>query len=253
MNQCPVSQTNISNASNVGLGEKGHRGCLTQESVITRIDNLKKTFVQIHQLVTAEDLLERYGHAAICGAPGDGKTSIALMLCKKYLKKHYEVLFIEHIEQFDVNVIIKRHNHMYIVFDDIFGSVTFPTNLENTQKVFSALDEALQIDILEKECKTRSNQGRRQMEPDQDKSQPSEKESQQTFKLRFLFTSRTYNWNEGRARLHQFKVNLFNLHVVIDLSKKCLTDDEKETILRSHMRRYPMCDISKEDVKTIAH
>ncbi|XP_071096206.1 uncharacterized protein [Haliotis cracherodii] len=223
------------------------------KSVITRIDNLKNTFVQIDQLETAEDLLERYDHAANCGAPGDGKTSIALMLCEKYLRKHYEVLFIEHIEQFDVNVIIKRHNHIFIVFDDIFGSVTFPTNLENTQKVFSALEEALQIDILEKECKTRSNQGRRQAKPDQDESQPSEKESQQTFKLCFLFTSRTYNWNEGRARLHQFKVNLFNLHRVIDLSKKCLTDDEKETILRSHMRRYPMCYISEEDVKTIAH
>ncbi|XP_048251793.1 uncharacterized protein LOC125379938 [Haliotis rufescens] len=228
--QCPVSQTNISNASNVSVGDLAHRGCLSQENLTTRIDNLKKEFIHVHALEVAEELLKKNRHIAINGAPGDGKTSIALMLCDTYLKKSHSVLFVENVDHFDVNLIIKRNNDMLVVFDDMFGSVTLPSSLEAIHKVFSALVESLCVLSV---------------------SQPDKITSGQTFKLHFLFTSRTNNWNEGCSRLHQFKGSLFSSQVVVDLTKTGLSEKEKESILTSFMRGNSHFDISQEDMKAI--
>ncbi|XP_046361397.2 uncharacterized protein LOC124138676 [Haliotis rufescens] len=228
--QCPVSQTNISNASNVSVGDLAHRGCLSQDNLTTRIDNLKKEFIHVHALEVAEELLKKNRHIAINGAPGDGKTSIALMLCDTYLKKSHSVLFVENVDHFDVNLIIKRNNDMLVVFDDMFGSVTLPSSLEAIHKVFSALVESVCVLSV---------------------SQPDKATSGQTFKLHFLFTSRTNNWNEGCSRLHQFKGSLFSSQVVVDLTKTGLSEKEKESILTSFMRENSHFDISQEDMKAI--
>ncbi|XP_071094368.1 uncharacterized protein [Haliotis cracherodii] len=249
--QCPVSQSTISNASNVSVGDLAHRGCLSQESLTTRIDNLKRDFVHVHALEVAEELLKKNSHIAINGAPGDGKTSIALMLCDAYLKKKHSVLFVENVDLFDVNTIIKRNNDMLVVFDDIFGSVAFPSSLEAIHKVFSALVEALRTVSMEKNLNdNRYNRNKKEAKEDQ-KSQPDKTDLVKTFKLRFLFTSRTYNWNEGCSRLHQFKVSLFNSQVVIDLTKIGLTEKEKVSILTSFMGGNSLFDISQEDMKAI--
>ncbi|XP_071094367.1 serine/threonine-protein phosphatase 6 regulatory ankyrin repeat subunit B-like [Haliotis cracherodii] len=228
--QCPVSKTNISNASNVSVGDLAHRGCLSQENLTTRIDNLKKEFIHVHALEVAEELLKKNRHIAINGAPGDGKTSIALMLCDTYLKKSHSVLFVENVDHFDVNLIIKRNNDMLVVFDDMFGFVTLPSSLEAIHKVFSALVESVCVLSV---------------------SQPDKATSGQTFKLHFLFTSRTNNWNEGCSRLHQFKGSLFSSQVVVNLTKTGLSEKEKESILTSFMRGNSHFDISQEDMKAI--
>ncbi|XP_048251794.1 serine/threonine-protein phosphatase 6 regulatory ankyrin repeat subunit B-like [Haliotis rufescens] len=205
--QCPVSQTNISNASNVSVGDLAHRGCLSQENLTTRIDNLKKEFIHVHALEVAEELLKKNRHIAINGAPGDGKTSIALMLCDTYLEKRTMICLLS-----------------------LFGSVTLPSSLEAIHKVFSALVESVCVLSV---------------------SQPDKATSGQTFKLHFLFTSRTNNWNEGCSRLHQFKGTLFSSQVVVDLTKKGLSEKEKESILTSFMRGNSHFDISQEDMKAI--
>ncbi|XP_046567305.1 uncharacterized protein LOC124275711 [Haliotis rubra] len=140
---CSVSHYDISNSSNTAVGDSGHRGCISQESLSIRINQLSDMLVQTRAIHKAEDLLKRHSHVSICGAPGDGKTTAALRICETYMKKNYQVLFVENIEEFDIDVVIKRKCDMLVVFDDIFGSVAFPSSLEKIRKVFNAL-----VDIL---------------------------------------------------------------------------------------------------------
>ncbi|XP_048242522.1 uncharacterized protein LOC124119615 [Haliotis rufescens] len=123
-----VSHYDLSNSSNVAMGDGRHQGCISQECLSVRINQLRDMFVETHALDKAKELLKRHNHVAICGAPGDGKTSAALRICEAYMKKKYQVLFVESIEEFDSDVVIKRKCDMLLVFDDVFGSVAFPSS-----------------------------------------------------------------------------------------------------------------------------
>ncbi|XP_046570545.1 uncharacterized protein LOC124278815 [Haliotis rubra] len=213
--------------------------CLSQERFCHKVEHLKKYFVNIHALQTAKQLLEKYGHASICGAPGDGKTSIALMICEEYQQQGYETVFVEDIQLFDVDTISKRQSHMLVVFDDIFGSVTFSLNLEKIHKLFRALvdDRAKTAADAEVSKKKKDEEGK-------DKS----KEEPPVYKLKLLFTSRTYNWKEGCSRLRQYKVDLLRAEAVLDMAKDCLTTEEKKRVLCSYKSKHPACDISEKDM-----
>ncbi|XP_046568192.1 uncharacterized protein LOC124276579 isoform X2 [Haliotis rubra] len=243
----PVSQVDLTNASNVSVsvGEQRTGGCVSQERFCQKMEHLKKYFVDIHALQTAKQLLEKHGHVSICGAPGDGKTSIALMICEAYRPLGYETVFVENIEHFDVDTISKRQSHMLVVFDDIFGSVTFISNLEKLHKLFSALGDdrtktAADIGVSKKKKEEQSIQ--------KDKSN----EEIPVYRLKLVFTSRTYNWKEGCSRLHQYKVNLLTTEAVLDMAKDCLTMEEKKRVLWSYKSKHPACDISEKDICIIA-
>ncbi|XP_046568315.1 uncharacterized protein LOC124276714 [Haliotis rubra] len=243
----PVSQVDLTNASNVSVsvGEQGSKGCLSQERFRQKMELLKKYFVDIHALQTAKQLLEKHGHVSICGAPGDGKTSIALMICEAYQQQEYETVFVEHIEHFDVDTISKRQSHMLVVFDDIFGSITFISNLEKLHQLFSALVDdrtktAADIEVSKKKKEEQSKQ--------KDKSN----EEIPVYRLKLVFTSRTYNWKEGCSRLHQYKVDLLTTEAVLDMAKDCLTMEEKKRMLCSYKSKHPACDISEKDICIIA-
>ncbi|XP_046578687.1 uncharacterized protein LOC124286366 [Haliotis rubra] len=238
----PVSQVDLTNASNVSVsvGEQGTRGCLSQERFCHKLEHLKKYFVDIHALQTAKQLLEKYGHASICGAPGDGKTSIALMICEEYQQQGYETVFVEDIQLFNVDTISKRQSHMLVVFDDIFGSVTFSLNLEKIHKLFSALDD----DRAKTAADTEVSKKKKKDEEGKDKS----KDEPPVYRLKLVFTSRTYNWKEGCSRLHQYKVDLLTTEAVLDMAKDCLTTEEKKRVLCSYKSKHPTCDISEKDM-----
>ncbi|XP_048242519.1 serine/threonine-protein phosphatase 6 regulatory ankyrin repeat subunit B-like [Haliotis rufescens] len=235
---CSVPQYDLSNSSNVVF--------LLQvvqypKSLRIRIKQLNEVFKETHTLHKAEELLKRHNHVAIIGAPGEGKTSTALKICEKYLHKKYEVVFVDNFEIFDVDTIIQRTCNMLVVFDDIFGSVTVPSNCEKIHKVSTALVDALF-----------------QQEHDAMKQKPNKQEETQAgeiqnkaHKLHFIFSSRSYNWNEGRGRMHQFKVNLFKPESVIDMTKTGLTTEEKKSIMNSFEKRSKKRDISNQDKNTI--
>ncbi|XP_046580599.1 uncharacterized protein LOC124288074 isoform X2 [Haliotis rubra] len=246
----PVSQVDLTNASNVSVsvGEQGTKGCLSQERFRQKMEHLKKYFVNIHALQTARQLLEKHSHVSICGAPGDGKTSIALMICEAYQQQGYETVFVENIEHFDVDTISKRQSHMLVVFDDIFGCVTFISNLEKLHKLFSALVDdraktAADIEVSKKKKKKKDEQSKHE-----DKSN----EEIPVYRLKLVFTSRTYNWKEGCSRLHQYKVDLLTTEAVLDMAKDCLTMEDKKRMLWSYKSKHPACDISEKDICIIA-
>ncbi|XP_048242032.1 uncharacterized protein LOC125374739 [Haliotis rufescens] len=249
-----VSHYDLSNSSNVAMGDGRHKGCISQECLSVRINQLSDMFVETHALDKAKELLKRHNHVAICGAPGDGKTSAALGICEAYMKKKYQVLFVESIEEFDSDVVIKRKCDMLLVFDDVFGSVAFPSSLEKIHKMFNALVDALLRFTRDKELKAKEKQPQKKINERKKKEYEMQCEDEKTqvcnYKLRFIFTSRSYNWNEGCARLHQFKVNLFKPETIVDMIKTCLTTEEKKHIL-TLFRKCQMCDISNKDMKTI--
>ncbi|XP_048242524.1 uncharacterized protein LOC125374880 [Haliotis rufescens] len=249
-----VSHYDLSNSSNVAMEDGRHQGCISQECLSVRINQLSDMFVETHALDKAKELLKRHNHVAICGAPGDGKTSAALRICEAYMKKKYQVLFVESIEEFDRDVVIKRKCDMLLVFDDVFGSVAFPSSLEKLHKMFNALVDVLLHFTRDKELKAKEKQPQKKINKRRKKEDEKQCEDEKTlvcnYKLRFIFTSRSYNWNEGCARLHQFKVNLFKPEAIVDMIKTCLTTEEKKHIL-TLFRKCQMCDISNKDMKTI--
>ncbi|XP_071108742.1 serine/threonine-protein phosphatase 6 regulatory ankyrin repeat subunit B-like isoform X2 [Haliotis cracherodii] len=243
----PVSQVDLTNATNVSVsvGEQGARGCLSQERYCQKLDLLKEYFVDIHALQTAQQLLEKHGHVSICGAPGDGKTSIALKICEAYQQKGYETVFVENIERFDVDTISKRQSHMLVVFDDIFGSVTFSSNLEKLHELFSAL-----VDDLAKTAADTERDSKKKKDK-QSKGKEQSNEETPIYRLKLVFTSRTYIWKEGCSRLHQYKVDLLKTEAVLDMTKDHLTVEEKKRMLHSFKSKHPKCDISEKDICSI--
>ncbi|XP_048246179.1 ankyrin repeat and KH domain-containing protein mask-like [Haliotis rufescens] len=243
----PVSQVDLTNASNVSVsvGEQGARGCLSQERFCQKVGRVKEYFVDIHALQTAKQLLETHGHVTVCGAPGDGKTSIALMICEAYQQKKYETVFVEHIEHFDVDTISKRQSHMLVVFDDIFGSVTFSANVEKIRTLFSAL-----VDDLAKTAADTEWDSKKKKEK-QSKAKEQSNEEAPIYSLKLVFTSRTYNWKEGCSKLHQYKVDLLKTEAVLNMTKDCLTVEEKKRMLRSYKTNHPTSDISEKDICSI--
>ncbi|XP_048242520.1 uncharacterized protein LOC124119614 [Haliotis rufescens] len=209
-----VSHYDLSNSSNVAMGDGRHQGCISQECLSVRINQLSDMFVETHALDKAKELLKRHNHVAICGSPGDGKTSAALRICEAYMKK----------------------------------------NLEKIHKMFNALVDVLLRFTRDKELKAKENQPQKKINKRRKKEDEKQCEDEKTpvcnYKLRFIFTSRSYNWNEGCARLHQFKVNLFKPETIVDMIKTCLTTEEKKHIL-TLFRKCQMCDISNKDMKTI--
>ncbi|XP_048242542.1 serine/threonine-protein phosphatase 6 regulatory ankyrin repeat subunit C-like isoform X2 [Haliotis rufescens] len=238
---------NIVGQGNIFVSNHGHQGCASQASLGIRIKQLNEVFKETHTLHKAEELLERHNHVAICGAPGEGKTCTALKICEKYLHKKHEVVFVENIEVFDVDTIIQRTCDMLVVFDDIFGSVAFPSSSEKIHKVLIALVDGLVNTSFQQE---QAAQKKRDWKNKQDKTQADEK-PKSPHKLLLIFTSRSYNWNEGRGRMHQFKVNLFKPESVIDMTKTGLTIEEKESIMNLFEKRSKKCNISNEDKNTI--
>ncbi|XP_071104885.1 serine/threonine-protein phosphatase 6 regulatory ankyrin repeat subunit B-like [Haliotis cracherodii] len=250
---CTVSHYDVSNSPGIAVGDSKHQGCISQGCLSVRINQLSDMFVETHALDKAQELLKRHNHVAICGAPGDGKTSAALRICEAYMKKKYQVLFVESIEEFDSDVVIERKCDMLVVFDDVFGSVTFPSSLEKIHRVFNALVDVLLRFARDKELTAKEKQTKKKHDKSMKKEDEKQCEDEKTpvcnYKLRFIFTSRSYNWNEGCARLHQFKVNLFKPEAIVDMIKTCLTSDEKKRIMA--LFRSQMCDISSKDMKTI--
>ncbi|XP_071104800.1 serine/threonine-protein phosphatase 6 regulatory ankyrin repeat subunit B-like [Haliotis cracherodii] len=252
---CSASQYDLSNSYNTSVGNHGHRGCASQESLGIRIKQLNEVFEETHTLHKAEELLKRHKHVGIIGAPGEGKTSTALNICEKYLHKKYEVVFVDNIEVFDVDTIIQRTCDMLVVFDDIFGSVTVPSNLEKIHKVLTALVDALVYTSFQQEqAAQKKGDGKKShtVNNKQEETQAGEMQNK-VHKLHFIFTSRSYNWNEGRGKMHQFKVSLFKPESVVDMTKTGLTIEEKESILNSFKKRSQTCDISIHDKNIITH
>ncbi|XP_048242390.1 serine/threonine-protein phosphatase 6 regulatory ankyrin repeat subunit C-like isoform X2 [Haliotis rufescens] len=251
---CKVSHFDVSNSPGMAVGDSKHQGCISQGCLSVRINQLSDMFVETHALDKAQELLKRHKHVAICGAPGDGKTTAALRICEAYMKKKYQVLFVESIEEFDSDVVIERKCDMLVVFDDVFGSVTFPSSLEKIHRVFNALVDVLLRFARDKELTAKEKQTKKKHDKSMKKEDEKQCEDEKTpicnYKLRFIFTSRSYNWNEGCERLHQFKVNLFKPEAIVDMIKTCLTSDEKKRIM-ALFRRSQMCDISSKDMKTI--
>ncbi|XP_067648810.1 uncharacterized protein [Haliotis asinina] len=247
-----VCQYDLSNSSQTLDGSPGHRGCLSQASLSIRIRQLNEVFEEVGTLHKTEERLKRHSHVTVCGAPGDGKTSIALKICEKYLPKKYEVLFVDNIEEFQVDTIIQRQCHMLIVFDDIFGSVSFPSNLQKIRKVLTVLANSLVNISVQKEEQDKKKRAQKNMNAgEKTKETLPDADPKILYKLRFIFTSRTYNWNEGCNRLHQFKINLFKLESVTDMTTTTLTTKERESIINSFLKRNQMCDVSSQDKNTI--
>ncbi|XP_046583102.1 uncharacterized protein LOC124290439 [Haliotis rubra] len=97
---CSVSQYDLSNSSHTSLGNPGHRGCVSQASLSIRIKQLNEVFEGIHTLHTAEELLKKHNHVAVCGAPGDGKQALLSRYVRNICKRNMKLCLLKILKSF---------------------------------------------------------------------------------------------------------------------------------------------------------
>ncbi|XP_046356561.2 uncharacterized protein LOC124135329 [Haliotis rufescens] len=240
----PVTQYNFGKADTVGVTTGNPARSLSKEGLRLKIDQVESTFVDIQVLTKVKDILKRYHHVAIIGSAGDGKTSIAAMLCGMFMSK-YEALFVEHIDDFDVEIITTRCSHMLVVFDDIFDGCHCPSNLK---RILNVLANSLTHDA----SSTKQKVTQKQKDSKRDSTSRGE-QPKSSSKLLFIFTSRTYNWNRGCSRLHQYKSSLFRPEAIVDMTNEYWTAEEKKGLLHSFMARHQKCELSNKEIQNIAN
>ncbi|XP_048241523.1 serine/threonine-protein phosphatase 6 regulatory ankyrin repeat subunit B-like [Haliotis rufescens] len=149
----------------------------------------------------------------------------------KYRDKGYEVVFVDNIEKFDLDHCLTRHPRVFLIVDDMFGTVGLSAN---TSQVKSFLNNLL----LHLEQKWSAEKLQSEMHESYNAVGKSRKKVQsqpefQTKDIRVIFTSKSYNFHDGLAKLQYEGFKLFKGQTVMDLTtqdKYWLSDKEKKTI-----------------------
>ncbi|XP_067663125.1 serine/threonine-protein phosphatase 6 regulatory ankyrin repeat subunit A-like [Haliotis asinina] len=68
------------------------------------------------------DVLHRQRHVVVTGGPGEGKTTVAHMLCTAYEQRGYQTVFFKDFEEADLTIISEVKVPFLLVVDDMFKS-----------------------------------------------------------------------------------------------------------------------------------
>ncbi|XP_071087118.1 serine/threonine-protein phosphatase 6 regulatory ankyrin repeat subunit B-like [Haliotis cracherodii] len=68
------------------------------------------------------DVLQKQRHAVVTGGPGEGKTTVAHMLCRLYQQRGYQTFFFQDFEEADLTIISEVKVPFLLVIDDMFKS-----------------------------------------------------------------------------------------------------------------------------------
>ncbi|XP_048247526.1 uncharacterized protein LOC124148028 [Haliotis rufescens] len=235
----PPGNSQVANTLNIITGQAG-QGTLGRDTLDLRTNEARKMFVQTEACKEVKRKLKTFGHVTICGASGEGKTTMALVLGSQYSSKGYEVVFVDNLEKFDLDLCLSRHPRVFLIVDDMFGTVGLSAN---TSQVKSFLNNLL----LHLEQKQPAGELQSE-EDDGDKSRKKvqgQRESQAK-DVRVIFTSKSYNFHDGLAKLQYYSFKLFKSQTVMDLTtqdKYWLSDTEKRTIFERHRNALGDCSM----------
>ncbi|XP_048252493.1 serine/threonine-protein phosphatase 6 regulatory ankyrin repeat subunit A-like isoform X3 [Haliotis rufescens] len=85
-----------------------------------QIEDIKGLFIETESFKEVKEKLNRFGHVTISGAPGEGKTSMALMLGAEYRKQGYELVLVEDVGTLQLSDCLGQGKDVCVIFDDIF-------------------------------------------------------------------------------------------------------------------------------------
>ncbi|XP_048244340.1 uncharacterized protein LOC124130838 isoform X8 [Haliotis rufescens] len=281
----PSGGFQVANTLNIITGQAG-QGTLGRGTLDLRTDEAKKIFLATEPYKDVKRKLKEFGHVTICGASGEGKTTMALVLGSQYRDKGYEVVFVDNIEKFDLDQCLSSHPRVFLIVDDMFGTVGLSANTSQVKTFLNNLllhleqkgsAEKLQSEMHESSDAVGKSRKKEQSQPefqtkDSDavgksrkkvQSQPefqtkdsdavgkSRKKVQsqpefQTKDIRVVFTSKSYNFHDGLAKLQYEGFKLFKGQTVMDLTtqdKYWLSDKEKMTIFERHRKALGDCSM----------
>ncbi|XP_048244335.1 uncharacterized protein LOC124130838 isoform X3 [Haliotis rufescens] len=260
----PSGGFQVANTLNIITGQAG-QGTLGRGTLDLRTDEAKKIFLATEPYKDVKRKLKEFGHVTICGASGEGKTTMALVLGSQYRDKGYEVVFVDNIEKFDLDQCLSSHPRVFLIVDDMFGTVGLSANTSQVKTFLNNLllhleqkgsAEKLQSEMHESSDAVGKSRKKEQSQPefqtkDSDAVGKSRKKVQsqpefQTKDIRVVFTSKSYNFHDGLAKLQYEGFKLFKGQTVMDLTtqdKYWLSDKEKMTIFERHRKALGDCSM----------
>ncbi|XP_048255952.1 uncharacterized protein LOC124149448 [Haliotis rufescens] len=200
-------------------------GTVGDATLDLQIDDAEEIFVATESFRIVEQKLKDFGHVTICGASGEGKTTAALMLGSQYRKMGYKLAFVDIIERFDLDSFLSSSPRVFLIIDDMFGTVGLSTDVSQLKIFLNKLARHL------KHCKRRAE---KQGAP---RKQQVKKGQESTKKIRVVFTTKTYNFHDGVAQLQYEGFSLFKGPTLVDLTtqeKHRYTQAEKKAIFEHH-------------------
>ncbi|XP_048251786.1 uncharacterized protein LOC124123099 [Haliotis rufescens] len=173
-----------------------------------------------------KERLDKFRHVTISGASGEGKTSIALMLGSEYLKKGYELYFVNNISEFKL-CSERLGKNLCFVFDDIFGTVGISTDSPHLKRILDILNTWLE-QVASNFSKPFQSNGKLN-------SHSTHRENYMG-NVHVIFTTKSYNLELGKLHFGENEYVFFKGDSVIDLTQtECrYTVDEKKQMFKKH-------------------
>ncbi|XP_048243266.1 uncharacterized protein LOC125376036 isoform X2 [Haliotis rufescens] len=219
-------------------------GTVGEATLDLQICAAKEVFVAADVFRTAKRKLEEFGHVTICGASGEGKTTTALILGSQYRRNGYKLAFVDRIDQFDLDSFLSSSPRVFLIIDDMFGSVGLSTDVSQLKPFLSKLLPHLQRckTALGKQHSPRNHPAKKGGEKKSSGvSDPAEQPSKD---IRVVFTSKTYNFHDGLAQMQYEGFLLFKGQTVVDITTQTehrYTQEEKKAIFEKHRNLHKKC------------
>ncbi|XP_071098479.1 serine/threonine-protein phosphatase 6 regulatory ankyrin repeat subunit B-like [Haliotis cracherodii] len=187
------------------------------------INNTRTLFVETEIFKKVREMLATFHHVTICGAPGEGKTSMALMLGAEYRKQGYELLLVDDLLQVNLS---DWHGHdVCVIFDDIFQKAGSHMDVPRFKHLLYDLHLYLA------QCKDRSE---RRYESMQQESGEEERRDNQS-DMYLIFTTETSALEHAMLKLEGHPICFFSNSTEASLS---YTPEEKKEIWLKHKHHY---------------
>ncbi|XP_067653391.1 serine/threonine-protein phosphatase 6 regulatory ankyrin repeat subunit B-like [Haliotis asinina] len=189
-----------------------------------QLKNTSDVFFETDSFKKVKEMLEKFGHVTISGAPGAGKTSMALMLGAEYRTQGYEVVLAEDAGTFQLSNCLCKDKAVCVIFDDIFQDVGPSMDVHRLRQVLYQLHGHLEP--WKSKLERRYNNLQR--------SPGAERRSNDHPDLYFIFTTNTKKLLCAKSKF--IDPIFFQNMSIIDLNK--LTDKEKKAIWLKHKSHF---------------
>ncbi|XP_067653648.1 serine/threonine-protein phosphatase 6 regulatory ankyrin repeat subunit B-like isoform X2 [Haliotis asinina] len=196
-----------------------------------KINNTRTLFVETESFKKGRDILETFHHVTISGAPGEGKTSMALMLGAEYRKQGYELILVEDLDKVRLSDWQDDGKHVCLIFDDIFQMAGPYLDVPR----LTHLLYELHVHITH--CKDRPE--RRYESYHQESWEDRRRDNESNFYL--IFTSDSTTLGRAMSQLEGQTFQFFSNCTTADLTKTeslSYTEDEKNKIWLKHKSHY---------------
>ncbi|XP_071098480.1 serine/threonine-protein phosphatase 6 regulatory ankyrin repeat subunit B-like [Haliotis cracherodii] len=217
----PLMERSAAAFGTLGHGLDGQR--MEPGPIDREINNTRTLFVETENFKKVKEMLETFHQVTISGAPGEGKTAMALMLGDEYRRQGYELVLVDDLSQ--VNLSDWQGLDVCVIFDDIFQKAG--SNMDVPR--FKHLLYDLHLYLAQ--CKDRSE---RRYESMQQESGEKERRDNQS-DMYLIFTTETSTLEHVMLKLEGHPIWFFNNSAEALLS---YTPEEKKEIWMKHKHHY---------------